>query len=141
MVIGLTGQIGAGKSLAAAILRGFGAHVISADEIGKVAVDRSADLRRRLARAFGADILSPGGKLRRKLLAQRAFADERGSRTLNDLVHPQLLKELQQRVRSAARQESVVVIDAALVAYRPQMPPPVRPPNCRSANSVGGPTV
>jgi len=49
MLIGLTGQIGAGKSTAAGILADMGAHVIDADLIGKTVVDKSAQLRTRLA--------------------------------------------------------------------------------------------
>ena len=72
----MTGQIGAGKSAAARILADFGALVVDADQIGKQVVDQSLALRRRLAKAFGADILKPDGSLHRKKLASRAFVDD-----------------------------------------------------------------
>ena len=115
MVIGLTGQIGAGKTTAAEILRSFGAEVIDADRIGREVVDRSTALRRRLARAFGADILTPTGRLRRERLAERAFADPQAKATLDRLVHPPLLRELRRQVRAAERRGRVAVIDAALL--------------------------
>jgi len=117
MIIGLTGQIGGGKSAAARILAGFGAHVIDADVIGHRVVDNSPSLQRKLARSFGADILTRGGAVRRKRLAKRAFATDRGRRDLNRLVHPHLLKDLRRQVTAAAKAHPVVVIDAALLLF------------------------
>ena len=115
MFIGLTGQIGSGKTTAAKILASFGAVVIDADRIGREVVDRSAPLRKRLARQFGGEILTPSGKLSRKKLARLAFADEAAKRCLNHLVHPFLLKELRRQMKELAKRHNVVVIDAALL--------------------------
>lgn len=114
MVIGLTGQIGAGKSTAARILAELGATVIDADKIGHDVVARSASLRKQLASAFGRDIFAADGKLRRKRLAARAFASKDTRDRLNRLVHPHLLKELRRQV-ARARKKGPVVIDAALL--------------------------
>jgi len=117
MRIGLTGQIGSGKTTAAKILSSFGAAVISADEIGREIVDRSLPLRSRLARRFGTDILTKGGRLRRSLLASKAFFDSASTKALNDLVHPYLLKELRRQLKELERTHEVVVVDAALLLY------------------------
>jgi len=115
MYIGITGQIGSGKTTAAQILASFGAAVIDADQIGREVVDRSAPLRKRLARQFGGEILTPSGKLSRKRLARLAFADEAAKHHLDSLVHPFLLKELRRQMKHKSRQRNVVVIDAALL--------------------------
>ncbi len=115
MYIGITGQIGSGKTTAAKILASFGAVVIDADHIGHQVVDRSAPLRKKLARQFGGEILTPSGKLSRKRLARLAFADEVAKQRLNRLVHPFLLKELRWQMKHKSRQRNVVVIDAALL--------------------------
>lgn len=115
MIIGLTGQIGAGKSSAARIFTRLGVTVIDADKIGRQVVGQSVSLRRQLAASFGSEILDRNGKLKRKKLAQLAFADESSRAKLNRLVHPHLLKELRKQVRSAKKKSSVVVIDAALL--------------------------
>jgi len=117
MIIGLTGQIGAGKSTAARTMARLGAAVIDADRIGHEVVERSTALRRKLVRAFGSEIIDARGQVRRKKLAVLAFADRRAKATLNALVHPYLLKELRRRVRGPLRANSVVVIDAALLLY------------------------
>lgn len=115
MILGITGQIGSGKSTAAAILRQMGAAVIDADRIGKLVVNRDLQLRQKLVRQFGPDIIDAAGRLRRRYLARLAFANERSNRALNRLVHPALLKELKSRVRDQARRYNLVVIDAALL--------------------------
>jgi dephospho-CoA kinase len=115
MLIGITGQIGAGKSTAAKILESMGAVVIDADRIGKKVVDESVQLRRDLVREFGTAILSASGRLRRKKLAESAFASDMNKAKLDRLVHPFLLRELRKQIRSALRKSDLVVIDAALL--------------------------
>ena len=115
MFVGLTGLIGAGKTTAAKILEAFGAAVINADRIGRRVVDNSPVLRRKLARAFGPDVIADTGRLDRRMVAQRAFADEAARKVLNSLVHPYLLKELGKEMRVQARHHPVVVVDAALL--------------------------
>ncbi|MBU0984973.1 MAG: dephospho-CoA kinase [candidate division Zixibacteria bacterium] len=117
MVIGLTGQIGAGKTTVANILRKLGARIIDADLIGRQVVDNSAALLKKLTRAFGPEILDSSGKLDRRRLAALAFASEAGKRKLNDLVHPYLLRELRAQRRAAEKDHALVVIDAALLLF------------------------
>lgn len=113
-VIGITGQIGSGKSAVAALFRQFGAVVVDADRIGRDVVDQSPKLRRALVRAFGKSILDKRGGIIRSRLAELAFADQESKRVLDRLVHPHLLRELRHQVK-AARRGRVVVIDAALL--------------------------
>ena len=115
MLIGITGQIGAGKTEAAKIFEEYGAYVISADEIGREVVEKNPDVLDRLVKAFGNQILTPKGKLRRKYLARLAFADENKKKKLNEIVHPALLKELARQTKAAVKKHDVVVIDAALL--------------------------
>jgi dephospho-CoA kinase len=117
MLIGLTGQIGAGKSTAAKTMARLGAAIIDADQIGHEVVERSTALRRKLAQAFGPEIVDARGQIRRKKLATLAFADRKAKAKLNSLVHPYLLKELRRRMKGLLRANSVVVIDAALLLY------------------------
>lgn len=115
-IIGVTGGIGSGKSSVAACFADWGATVISGDEIGHRVVANSAPLRRRLAREFGADILSAGA-INRTLLAQRAFASARKTLALNRVVHPALIRELNRAIRHARKDPAAraVVVDAALL--------------------------
>jgi dephospho-CoA kinase len=115
MLIGITGQIGSGKSEVAKIFKRHGAFVISADKIGREVAEKKAHILHRLVRAFGDGILTRSGRLRRRELARRAFSSEKNRLLLNRIVHPPLLRELGRRTRIAARKHKLVVIDAALL--------------------------
>ncbi|UCD64043.1 MAG: dephospho-CoA kinase [Candidatus Zixiibacteriota bacterium] len=115
MVIGITGQIGSGKSTAAKFFKSHGAAVIDADRIGRQVVEGSRALLKQLVKSFGAEILTRLGNLSRKKLASLAFNDERSKRKLNRIVHPYLLKELNRQLAALSRQYEIVVIDAALL--------------------------
>jgi len=80
-------------------------------------VNQSASLRRRLVTVFGPDILT-GGKVRRSVLAQKAFSSSESAEFLNHLVHPPLLRELNREIERAARsgRHRAVIVDAALLA-------------------------
>ncbi len=118
MIIGLTGQIGAGKTSAAQILAELGATVVDADLIGREVVEQSSVLRKKLVKAFGREIVDAKGNIRRKRLASAAFRDRASRDKLNWLVHPYLLKELRRQVRAAGRNKLVVVDAALLLLWR-----------------------
>ena len=115
MLLGITGQIGAGKSEVARIFKKYGAFIISADRIGKEVVEKHGSILSRLVRAFGSGILTGSGRLRRRALAGIAFSSEENKRRLNRIIHPALLKELDRRTRQAVKGYRLVVIDAALL--------------------------
>ena len=115
MLIGLTGQIGCGKSTAALILKSLSAIIIDADKIGHQVVENSKLLQKKLQKEFGRDIISKNGKVNRKKIARRAFSNEAGKKKLNSLVHPYLLKELQRQIKRYHKKKYIVVIDAALL--------------------------
>ena len=115
-IIGVTGGVGTGKSLLASLFAEWGGFLISGDEIGNKIVDESAGLRRKLVSAFGPDILA-GGRVRRSVLAQKAFSSRECTELLNRLVHPPLLRELNRQIDRAARSRrfQAVIVDAALL--------------------------
>lgn len=115
MKIGLTGQIGAGKSTVAVVFKSKGAAIIDADAIGKSVVDTNPSVLRRLTNAFGQEILNSSGSLNRSRLAALAFADAQSTARLNRLVHPYLLRELRRQLKECSRGHRVIVVDAALL--------------------------
>ena len=106
--IGLTGGIGSGKSTVAAALADLdGVTVIDADEIARHIVEPGEPALEELTREFGSDILLTGGRLDRKLLAERAFRDESGTRRLNAIMHPRIISEASRRLDHAERSGAI----------------------------------
>lgn len=113
LIIGLTGQTGAGKSTVAALLRAKGLAVIDADEIARAVMQPGSDVLSILAGAFGADLLLPDGALNRPLLAQRAFSSPEQTARLNAITHPAIIQKMRAETARAFREGTkAVVLDA-----------------------------
>lgn len=113
IVIGLTGGAGSGKSEVARVWKRLGAAVVAADAVGHACLNRP-DVRRRLVRVFGDDILSAGG-IDRSLLGRKAFASPARVRVLNRIMHPAMTKILWRDIAALRRGGRTVVLDAALL--------------------------
>ena len=119
-VIGLTGQTGAGKSTAAALLRAQGLAVIDADEIARKVTRPGSFVLSALAAAFGADLILPDGSLNRPLLAQRAFSSPGQTARLNAITHPAIIQQMRAETACAFQNEAkAVVLDAPQPAIKP----------------------
>lgn len=113
LVIGLTGQTGAGKSTVAALLREHGLTVIDADQIARAVMQPGSEVLAGLASAFGADILFSDGSLNRPLLAQRAFSAPEQTARLNAITHPAIIQNMRAETARAFREGvKAVVLDA-----------------------------
>ena len=115
MLVAVTGNMGAGKTTLARMLEDLGARRVDADLLARQVVDESAELRRRLADAFGRDLLDSDGRLDRRTLARRALADEEGRRRLEGLVRPELEPRIWRALGEAAAGGGIVLLDAPLV--------------------------
>lgn len=109
-LIGLTGNLGSGKSTIRKMLEQLGARGIDADALAHVAMARGTSTWRAIVEAFGADVLAFNGRVDRQKLSARVFADGDGLRKLETIVHPAVGALTRQMLREA--QEPVVVIEA-----------------------------
>lgn len=121
MRVGLTGGIGSGKSTVAAMLALKGASIVDADVIARTIVEPGSPVLERLAEEFGSDIIDDSGALRRAVLAERAFATERGTRHLNDITHPAIRELAEVEISSAEATSDVVVYEMPLLVETGQV--------------------
>lgn len=114
IVIGLTGQTGAGKTTVAEGLAHFGYAVIKADDIARLVTEKGSPTLKKLSEAFGKDILTETGALDRALLAERAFATPENTRLLNSITHPEILRLMNKKISGAFFDGyEAVVLDAS----------------------------
>ena len=85
--IGLTGNIGSGKTTIASLFEVLGIAVFNADNEAKRLMGDDKDLKNELIVAFGNEVFIDN-KLNRNYLADLAFNDELVLKNLNSLVHP-----------------------------------------------------
>lgn len=115
MLVGLTGQMGAGKTTLAGHLRSRGARVVDADQLGHEMLERPV-VKRGLEQAFGTEVIGEDGKVDRRALANLAFQDAAAVSSLNQIVGEPLNTELWKRVEHArGTADEIVVVDAALL--------------------------
>lgn len=113
-VIGLTGKTGAGKSTVAAFLKEKGCYIIDGDKIARDILLPGEAAVKELSDAFGEDIILPDGNIDRKMLASRAFANEKSTDMLNRITHPRITEHfIKERDKAERDGYKAAVIDAA----------------------------
>jgi dephospho-CoA kinase len=108
--IGLTGGIASGKSTVAALFAALGVPVIDTDQIARDVVTAGSALLERLLARFGKDLLTPAGELDRRALRARIFAEPKDRAALEELMHPAIMAELQQRSQAAGGRYQILAI-------------------------------
>jgi len=113
--IGISGGIASGKSTVARMLGDLGAYVIDADAIGHDVLRRE-DVKQRIVSELGGEILDNAGEIDRKKVGAMVFASAQRLKALEAIVHPVILEQIQEEIRSAAaRGGETIVLDAALL--------------------------
>ena len=98
-VIGLTGGIGCGKSLAAQYFAELGALVIDADQLARAAIERGTDGFDEVVALFGDSILKDGN-IDRRALGELIFRDPTAKTQLENIIHPFVRREFEEAVAS-----------------------------------------
>ncbi len=111
-VIGLTGPIASGKSLALKLFAREGAFVVSADAVTAQLLT-TPRIYHTISHKFGPDILQNNGLLDKKRLAAEVFNSAAKRKWLERLLHPEIL-ELTQSLITRAPQK-IAVVEAPLL--------------------------
>ena len=110
IIIGLTGNIGTGKTTILHLLAERGARVIDADQVAHKVMDVGGSAHAAIIQAFGKGILAKDGNIDRQHLGRIVFADPAKLGRLEQIVHPAVYEAINAEVEQAS--ESVIVIEA-----------------------------
>lgn len=88
LVVGLTGGIGSGKSLAGEAFQRLGAPLIDADQLSREAVAPGSEGLGEVVARFGKEFLLANGELDRRLVRARIFRDPTARRVIEGIIHP-----------------------------------------------------
>jgi dephospho-CoA kinase len=108
-VLGVTGDVGSGKSSVLAWLAAQGAEVLDADRVVHRLLAEDEAFVEAVRRRFGAGVVA-AGRVRRELLAGIVFGDPAALTDLESLLHPAVLAET--RSWLAASGAAVVAVEA-----------------------------
>jgi dephospho-CoA kinase len=115
-ILGLSGGIGSGKSTVTGILAELGATTIDADAIVHEQQAPGQPLLKKIAEAFGDDILRPDGSLDREALGAIVFRDDEARARLGAMMHPPVIAEMGRRAKAAVEAgDALVVLDIPLL--------------------------
>lgn len=116
--VGLTGELGSGKSTVAQMLAARGAIVLSSDEMGRAMMQPGQLVFAQIVERFGPTILNTDGTLNRHVLGHLAF-DPANPRIeeLNAIIHPAVIAAQAEKIGEIVgiQPHAIVVVESALI--------------------------
>lgn len=115
-VIGLTGGVGSGKTVAAHKLAQIAdAEVLIADELGHLIMKKGEKGYQRIVQTFGAEILDEQGEIARDRLSKIVFSEEEALKKLNQIVHPAVKEYLEEYIAKRKTQKGYLILETAIM--------------------------
>lgn len=116
VVIGLTGSIATGKSTVSKMFSDLDIPVIDADQLSREVVEPGEPAYEQIVQTFGEGILHKDRTIDRKQLGKVIFSNKEKRQQLNDIVHPEVRREMIARREAYKKQETkAVVLDIPLL--------------------------
>jgi dephospho-CoA kinase len=114
--VGLTGNLGSGKSTVAGFLRELGAEVIEADALGRELMEPGQPVFAEIVRVFGPQAVASDGNLNRVFLGTMAFQQGR-LQELNAIVHPAVIAAEERWMEEVFERDpdAIAVVESALI--------------------------
>jgi dephospho-CoA kinase len=111
--IGLTGNIGSGKSTVSRIFETLGVPVYRSDDEAKKILDK-AEVTEKVKQLFGSEILDENGKINRGKLAAIVFSDKIKISNLNNIIHPLVMDDFKEWT-VAHLEYSYIIMESAIL--------------------------
>ena len=112
LIIGITGSIACGKSLVSNYLQEKGYTIIDADKIGHMALEND-EVKKQLVNKFGKSILKDN-EVNRVTLGKLVFENNENLKDLNNIIHPQIRKNISEQIQ-VHKNEKLVFVDVPLL--------------------------
>ena len=94
MIVGLTGGIGSGKSVAGDFFIELGIDVIDADHVSKNILDDNESAKKLFLEHFGEKFIDKNNNVDRDLLRDEIFKNEDKKEALESIIHPLVREEI-----------------------------------------------
>jgi dephospho-CoA kinase len=114
--IGITGGIGSGKSTLCSAFMHLGVPVLFADDIAKELSVINPVIRKKLTALLGNFAYQSDGSLNKQFIASVIFSDESKRKKMEAIIHAQVEKEIDKRIKELAnKKQRMVIVEAALI--------------------------
>ena len=111
ITIGLTGNIGSGKSTVAKIFQSFGFDFLDADTMAKELYDID-EIRIKVEKLLGKFILKKDGKIDYKIISEQYFNNVKIYKSLNNILYPALQQKIKKETSNSKKN---LIIEAAML--------------------------
>jgi len=108
-IVGVTGGIGSGKSEVMRRFQARGIEAFDADDMARVVVEPGRPALDKIVRKLGPEMLTAQGQLNRPALRALVFSNPEIKRWLEQLLHPLINRELQERLARAQSPYALLV--------------------------------
>ena len=112
--IGLTGGIGSGKSEVSRLFAEHGTLIIDTDQISHQLVSPGSSALNAIIDFFGEEFLLADGNLDRQKMRERVFNNEKSRSALEAILHPLIMREVNQQASKAKGDYVIIVIPLLL---------------------------
>lgn len=109
-VIGITGNIGTGKSVVRKMLEHLGAYGIDADALGHRAIAKGAPGYQKVINTFGNWVIGADDQIDRQKLARLVFSDYEALGKLEAIIHPLVNQAIDYMIQRSS--QAVIAIEA-----------------------------
>ena len=106
IVVGLTGGICSGKSEVLKIFKNLGATTLSADDISAKILSSNKQVKAQISKKFGE-------KFTKKLLADKIFANPKHKLWLENLLHPEIIKQAGLQIKKSKKK--LIIFEAPIL--------------------------
>jgi dephospho-CoA kinase len=119
--VGLTGNVGAGKSTVVGLFAGWGATVIDTDLLAREVVEPGSHPLELIREIFGGEVMAEDGGLDRAAMRRVVFADHGAREQLEGILHPAIRARFRELSLEAEARGDRIVIGVVPLLYEKAM--------------------
>lgn len=110
MIVGLTGGIGSGKSVAGDFFIELGIDVIDADHVSKNILDDNESAKKLFLEHFGEKFIDKNNNVDRALLRDEIFKNEDKKEALESIIHPLVREEIFNFIKNSNSVYKIIMV-------------------------------
>ena len=110
MIIGLTGGIGSGKSVAAALFKDIGIDLIDADDLARDSLNINSKGYELFIEEFGDKYLDENKNINRELIRKLIFNDSDAKSKLENIIHPIVRSGIETFIKNKKSDYCIIVV-------------------------------